>query len=136
LHLIIDGFDADKSHISSLETIRLFLEKYPRIIGMTPISLPRVLEYHGKHPKDWGLSGFVLIAESHISIHTFPEKKYLNVDIFSCKTFDEAKAEIEVADAFKIKSVESRILKRGIEYLSADHGVSNVLSERENITSD
>ena len=34
------------------------------------------------------MSGFVLIAESHITIHTFPERGYVNVDIFSCRAFD------------------------------------------------
>ena len=133
MHLVIDGFDADRDIISNLEIIREFLEKYPRAIGMTPISPPRVLEYHGKHPGDWGVSGFVLIAESHISIHTFPEKRYLNVDIFSCKKFDDPLARREVMSTFKLKKIDSKVLDRGIEYLSADHAVHTVFSERQEL---
>ena len=134
MHLILDGFDADRDIISNLEIIRRFLEKYPKTIGMTPISPPRVVEYHGKRPSDWGVSGFILIAESHISIHTFPEKRYLNVDIFSCKKFDDALAKNEVVSTFKIKKIDSRVLDRGIEYLSADHAMHIVFSEREELT--
>jgi len=133
LHLVLDGFDADRDIISNLETIRRFLGKYPKTIGMTSISPPRVVEYHGKQPGDWGVSGFILIAESHISIHTFPEKRYLNVDIFSCKKFDDSLAKNEVLSTFKIKKIDSRVLDRGIEYLSADHAVHTVFSERKEL---
>lgn len=133
MHLVLDGFDANKDIISNKEIVRGFLERYPRSIGMTPISPPRVVEYYGKHPSDWGLSGFVLIVESHISIHTFPEKKYLNIDIFSCKNFDDSLAENEVMSTFKINKIDSRILQRGIEYLSSDHAAHTVLSERKEL---
>ena len=133
MHLILDGFDANRDIISNLEIIRGFLEKYPKAIGMTPISPPRVVEYHGKRPDDWGVSGFILIAESHISIHTFPEKRYLNVDIFSCKNFDDSLATSEVVSTFKIKKIDSKVLERGIEYLSVDHAVHTVISEREEL---
>ena len=39
-------------------------------------------------PGATGLSGFVVIAESHISSHTFVEAGYVFLDVFSCKPFD------------------------------------------------
>lgn len=33
-------------------------------------------------------TGFVVIAESHISIHTYPEKESITIDVYSCKDFD------------------------------------------------
>ena len=50
--------------------------------GDSKIMPPYVFRYHGEVPEDWGVSGVVLIAESHISIHTFPDKGYLSLDIF------------------------------------------------------
>ena len=59
------------------------------------------------------MSGIVLIAESHISIHTFPEKNYASVDIFSCKDFDvESTADI-IASKFEAKTYEKNFLMRG-----------------------
>ena len=55
-----------------------------------------MLEYHGPNPNDNGISGFVIIAESHISVHTFPGRDYVNIDIFSCKSFDHEQALADV----------------------------------------
>ncbi|MGH2368638.1 MAG: S-adenosylmethionine decarboxylase, partial [Chloroflexota bacterium] len=54
----------------------------------TKIIPPYVFRYHGVVPEDWGITGMVIIAESHISIHTFPEHKRFHMDVFSCKPFD------------------------------------------------
>ncbi len=62
------------------------------------------------------MSGFVLIAESHISVHTFPERGYLNVDIFSCKDFDPAAAERDVRESFGAEQLKVWLLERGIDY--------------------
>ena len=47
----------------------------------------------------YGYSAFVMIAESHISIHTFPELKYASFDCYSCKGFDETKV-VEILKKF------------------------------------
>ena len=64
---------------------------------MTKVTEPAVHTYHGPQPQDWGVSGFVIIAESHISVHTFPDRGHVNVDIFSCKEFDAERAREEIA---------------------------------------
>ena len=61
------------------------------------------------------MSGFVLIAESHISVHTFPDRGYLNVDIFSCKPFDAELAVNELVGRFGIMEVRMQVLDRGLE---------------------
>src|SRR3989337_2467666 len=88
MHLIIDGFGGDIQKMKGLEFIYGLLDQYPARIGMQKIMPPYVFRYVGAKPEDWGISGFVLIAESHISIHTFPERSYINIDMFSCKEFD------------------------------------------------
>ena len=77
---------------------------------------PYAFKYHGKVPDDWGLSGFVLIAESHISIHTFPERNYLSLDIFSCKGFDYQQAVDYATECFGIARHEINLLDRGLEF--------------------
>ncbi len=75
---------------------------------MTKIMPPYVFKYHGKVPEDWGVSGFVLIAESHISIHTFPDRGYLSLDIFSCKEFDHDQAVAYATELFGIDRHETQ----------------------------
>ena len=88
MHLVIDGYGCDPGQLADMEHVRRFLDAYPDAIGMTKISVPSVQTYRGPVPEDWGVSGFVIIAESHISVHTFPDRAYVNVDVFSCKEFD------------------------------------------------
>ena len=71
MHLIIDGHGNNSDILQSDEFIYELLDQYPAEIGMTKIAPPYVLRYVGAKPEEWGVSGFVLIAESHISIHTF-----------------------------------------------------------------
>jgi len=116
MHLIIDGFGANPRMLEDEELIYQLLDDYPSQIGMTKIAPPYVFRYIGSKPEDWGISGFVLIAESHISIHTFPEKRYVNIDVFSCKDFDSEQVTRDLQDRFELAEVKCYLLNRGLEY--------------------
>ena len=116
MHLTIDGFGGDRELLSSETLVRSLLDRYPGEINMTKIAPPFVYRYVGDKPEDWGVSGFVLIAESHIAIHTFPERGYVWVDIFSCKGFEADGAIDTVSDAFQLSSAKIQKLERGLEY--------------------
>ena len=131
MHLAIDGLGCDAEQLADLEHVRRFLDSYPDAINMTKIMTPHVQTYNGPVPEDWGVSGFVIIAESHISVHTFPDRGYLNVDVFSCKEFDSVLAEAEIKSYFGIQRVESRVLDRGLEHLDPADAVEVVAGERE-----
>jgi len=115
-HLMLDGYGCDKEKLMDIGLIYSFLHDYPDEMEMTKVMPPYVFKCEGKHPEDWGYSGFVIIAESHISIHTFPEKYYLSVDIFSCKPFDTKKAIEYIVKLFDIKKKEIKLLDRGVEF--------------------
>jgi len=115
MHLIIDGFEANPSILESEEFIYRFLDEYPSQIDMTKVAPPYVFRYVGSKPEDWGVSGFVVIAESHISIHTFPDRRLVNIDIFSCKEFDAERVTKEVQVRFEIARLKTHLLNRGLE---------------------
>jgi S-adenosylmethionine decarboxylase len=131
MHLVIDGHGCASELLSDTEVVREFLDKYPEAINMTKIMTPHVQTYNGPVPEDGGVSGFVIIAESHISVHTFPDRGYLNVDVFSCKEFDSALAEAEIKCYFGIQRVDSRVIDRGLEHLDPVNAVEVVSAERE-----
>ena len=116
MHLIIDGYRGDVQKMQDIDFIYQLLDIYPSQIGMTKISPPKVSKYIGSKSEDWGVSAFVLIAESHISIHTFPERSYINIDIFSCKEFNAEQAIKDLQQKFGLAEVRSYILNRGLEY--------------------
>ena len=128
MHLIVDGFGGNREMLESEELVYQLLEHYPAQIGMNKVAPPYVFKYIGSKPEDWGVSGFVLIAESHISIHTFPERCYVNIDVFSCKDFDSEKVLRDVQSWFELTDMNSYLLNRGLEY---SHGEYSVLEMAE-----
>lgn len=116
VHLMLDGYGCDPEVLQDINGIYNFLDEYPQEMEMTKIMPPYVFRYNGTVPEDWGISGFVLIAESHISLHTFPEKRYLSLDMFSCKPFDTDKAVAAVKERFRIQKCEINVLDRGQEF--------------------
>ena len=130
MHLAIDGYGADPEKLKDEDLISRFLDEYPSSIGMTKIIPPQVYNYHGKTPEDWGISGFVLIAESHISVHTFPARRHVNIDIFSCKDFDTEMAVAEIERTFGISETKAWTLERGLDYETPREAYSSMVRER------
>lgn len=116
MHLIIEGRGGDWHKLQDLPALYELLDTLPGRINMTKIMPPIVTRYVGVTPEDWGISGFVMIAESHISVHTFPERHEVSIDVFSCKEFDPARACQLLSEAFGLEEVETCVLRRGLEY--------------------
>ncbi len=116
MHLLIDGFGGDVQNMKDEDFVYRFLDMFPSEIGMNKISTPHVTTYNGPKEEDWGISGFVLIAESHISVHTFPERAYVNIDVFSCKDFDHEQALAQIRDIFSLDQVKLWVIGRGLDY--------------------
>lgn len=127
MHLIIDGFGANPRILENEELIYQLLDDYPSQIEMTKVAPPYVFRYIGSKPGDWGISGFVLIAESHISIHTFPERRYVNIDVFSCKEFDPEQVTRDLQARFELAEVKSYLLNRGLEYAHIEKAESKAI---------
>jgi S-adenosylmethionine decarboxylase len=115
-HLMLDLNDCDPTTLQDLNLIFDILNDLPGQIGMTKIAPPYVFKYEGKVPEDLGITGVVIIAESHLTIHTFQAKNYCFVDMFSCKTFDYEWAKEFMINAFKSKRPESHVVFRGKEF--------------------
>ena len=117
-HLTLDLYYCNRKKISDLKFIYDILDELPNFIGMKKISPPSVVFYEGSEGTfdKGGISGFVLIATSHITIHTFSEQEHAFVDIFSCKDFDIEKAEKYLIEKFEAKKINKNLLQRGLEF--------------------
>jgi len=93
LHLTLDAYGGSKTRLHDMKRVFKVLNELPGILDMKKLTTPYVVDAPPVTPKDQGgISGFVMIAESHVSIHTFPDKGFLTADIYSCKAFDTQKA--------------------------------------------
>lgn len=116
MHLILDGYSQDPEIISDVDRVRKFLDEFPQYMGMTKVTPPYVFRYQGSTAEESGISGIVIIAESHISVHTFPAKRYVSVDIFSCKPFDVDEAVRGLVEYFQLVEFRRQVFDRGVEY--------------------
>ena len=115
-HLMLDCYGCPKEKLADIDFICETLDKFPKKIEMTKIMPPYVFKYKGKNSEESGVSGVVLIAESHITIHTFPEQQHAFIDIFSCKAFDTGQAAEYLIKLFEAKEHEVQMLNRGNEF--------------------
>lgn len=93
--------------ISSAKEMDNILRTAVKKMGATLIGI----KVHRFYPK--GITAVALIAESHISVHTWPEFEYAAVDIFTCGKKDPWPALNFLKKAFRAKKVKVRELKRG-----------------------
>lgn len=89
-HLILDLWNATK--LDDLQRMEDVLKEAVEICGAT------LLHIHLHHfTPNGGISGVAVLAESHISVHTWPEKGYAAFDIFMC---GDARPELSI-EVFK-----------------------------------
>ncbi len=117
-HFILDGYLGDKNKLNDQLRVLNFLNSLVEMLGMKKLAEPKVLFAEGNDKKDpGGWSGFVVILESHISIHTFPERGFVSIDVYSCKNgMDIAVIEKHIVDTFGLKDTETNFVKRGTRY--------------------
>ena len=83
-HLIVDISNANDS-ISNPDAIRTFLADMAAATEMSVLAGPLVAEGHPDNP---GITGFVIVDFSHVSVHTFTRYAEAMIDVFSCKPYD------------------------------------------------
>ncbi len=95
--------------------LRDVFDELSRLMDLRIIAGPVIVRYVGEEgsPSGEGLSGFMIVAESHVSIHTDIRTGYASVDVYSCKEFDRERVERYLVEVFKPEKVERRFLLRG-----------------------
>jgi S-adenosylmethionine decarboxylase len=108
-HLLLELMDCNHELLNDIEYLRKALSDVAKQIGATVIKD----SFYQFTPQ--GVSGVVIIAESHISIHTWPEYNYAAVDVFTCGDVIQPKDAVKpLAEKLKAKSTTYIELNRGI----------------------
>ncbi len=118
-HLVFDGYGCSSDRLEDMDRIYTLLDSLPARIRMTKIMPPYVFRHATPGRGGDGISGFVLIAESHIAVHTFPRRRFLNVDVFSCQAFDVELVLAALKEVFAPRRIEWKLLDRGLEFPKA-----------------
>jgi S-adenosylmethionine decarboxylase len=113
-HLIFELFGCDMAVLDSLHSIEDTMVEAAEAAGATVVGKV----FHKFAPQ--GVTGVVIIAESHISIHTWPELGYAAVDIFTCSSRTEPMKAFDVISSLLKPSTTSVVeVKRGMMEVGA-----------------
>jgi S-adenosylmethionine decarboxylase len=108
LHILADLYGVDAERIDRVEDIRNLLETAVKVADLTKISS----HYYQFQPH--GATGVVLLAESHISIHTWPEHGLATVDVYTCGDPSKAYRAMEyIINTLEPKRVDKQVHERG-----------------------
>jgi S-adenosylmethionine decarboxylase len=120
VHLMLELYNCDRSTLSNEPLIRRVLDEYPARVDMEKVSPVHLYDIETSNPLDAGLSGFVVIAQSHISLHAWPEYGEVDIDICSCKEFSQEVAISFAKEMFQSNDVEAHFVVRGNRSLRPD----------------
>lgn len=105
-HLMIDIYGIDQSLLESRSVLLATLNELPEIIGMQKAAEPSLEEIKTSNALDDGMSGFVIICTSHVSLHAWPPYGMLNLDVFSCNDFETEVVKEYLREHFEIQRAD------------------------------
>ena len=118
VHLTLDGYGGAQQLLADADRVLACLSELPERLGMHKLAEPFLVELGHHSDKDpGGVSGFVIIAESHISIHTFPLRGFVSADVYTCQNaLDTDEICKYFAEAFDLQDLETNLVRRGTRY--------------------
>jgi len=109
-HYILEICNANQIYLNSKEHIMISLREAIIISGAT------LLEEIAIEFTPQGITAVCLLSESHLSIHTWPEKNYAAVDVFTCGEHTNPQSACDfLINAFESKKHRITIIERGIQ---------------------
>ncbi len=106
-HILVEFMNCDPHVMNDVAGIERDMVDAARKAGATVINST----FH--HFSPWGVSGVVVIQESHLAIHTWPEYGYAAVDLFTCGEMDAWISFDHLKECFGSKSYSAIEMKRG-----------------------
>ncbi len=107
-HIIAELYGVSSDLIAKEENVRRIIEEVVKEAGLNKVG--SVYKQFNPH----GVTGVVLISESHVSVHTWPEYELVNLDIFTCGDVEKAEKAFKLfIEKFKPKWYRHVILDRG-----------------------
>jgi len=130
VHLMLELYNIEREILANEPLMHRVLDEYPSRIGMEKVSPVHLYDIETSNPLDAGLSGFVIIAQSHVSLHAWPEYGEVDIDICSCKEFSQEDAIAFAKEIFQTDDIETHFAVRATRSLreQLNNIVTNVAS--------
>ena len=106
-HILADFWGVER--MGDLDFIQQAIEESARIAGATILH-----SYYHPFGEGMGVSGVTVLSESHISIHTWPERNFASLDIFMCGDCNPQVALDHLQKIMQPSSIDSSLHRRGL----------------------
>ncbi len=121
VHLMLELYGCSREILTNEPLLRHMLDEYPAHIDMEKVSPVHLYDIETSNPLDAGMSGFVVIAQSHISMHAWPEYGEVDIDICSCKEFSQEDAIAFAKTIFQTEDIEAHFVVRATRSLRPEN---------------
>jgi S-adenosylmethionine decarboxylase len=108
-HYLVEFVGCDPERLKTVDMVKAPFLEAAKLSGATLLGS----QFHQFDPH--GVSAMIFIAESHFSIHTWPESGYAAFDVLTCGVMEPERAIGHLKAFFKAKSVDIRVFSRGFE---------------------
>ena len=116
-HLILDLYGCNPDKLNSVEEGYKYLDTIAKLIKTDRQAPPYVvLTDSEKYPDKAGISGWIPVVDSGISIHTVVPTRFVSIDIYTCKKFDPEKLKKFTIHFFNPQKIEEKFFFRGEQY--------------------
>lgn len=118
LHILADlyGCEGDRAYFTHAAKVRAKTLAMVRRAGFKVVA-SRFHRFPDASPADGGITGVIIVSESHLTIHTWPERKFVNLDVFFCNYTRDNTRKVravfrEFATIYRPKRVRRREVRR------------------------
>lgn len=128
-HILAEMYDCDVNVLNDRTRVREIMVNAALAAGA------EIREYTFHQFEPYGISGVVVISESHLTVHTWPEHGYAAIDVFTCgENVDPWDACNYISRHFAARRVTATETKRGLfltEHVADRHVVENKLEQKD-----
>ncbi len=107
-HFLAELFGCKSEIINNVELVEGHMKTSVLLSGATIVQSV----FHTFSP--YGVSGVVIVAESHLAVHTWPEHDYVAIDFFSCGDLECERAISNLQIGFGAERIEIKKIDRGV----------------------
>ena len=113
-HITLDLYGCNPVSLVDREHIEATFSAMPALVEMEQVSPTLIYNITTSDPNDDGMSGFIVIATSHVAFHGWPSFNMLNFDLFSCEPFSEDAVITFLQEKFEPADIEIHRVSRGL----------------------
>jgi S-adenosylmethionine decarboxylase len=105
---IVEAFGCEARRLCSMRALQTLFAAIIRDMSLNVVGQPQWHEF----PTPGGITGVCILAESHLTVHTFPEHQSLCLNVFCCTPRDAWDFSAQLAEYVGATRVEVRVLER------------------------